>query len=204
MVSLLTQLRFGHEGTRRRAFYHPLVKEWQDMTTLAILDTDWALRSVIRSAPKSLWDEMFLRHERERDELLRWENRSLKRSASTETIRVGGGGADPVDTDSSAASDSEHSSVESSRSKGKRRKVEEDPYDGSSSDYDTAGSDYAFSELDVVQFDGRTPSPAPSDLSAESVPPSPAPSDWSVESHPLSPVSSAGEWEVLDSYGVDE
>ncbi|KAF8185503.1 hypothetical protein K438DRAFT_1973813 [Mycena galopus ATCC 62051] len=91
MTSLLTQLRFGHEGIRRRSFYNPLIQEWQDVTTLAMLDTDWLMRGVYhKPAPKSLLDEMFLRHERERDELLRWDDdqNTLKRSASMETLHA--------------------------------------------------------------------------------------------------------------------
>ena len=43
-------------------------------------------------APTSLWEEVFERHQREREELLRWEDKnnpsaSLKRTASSETIK---------------------------------------------------------------------------------------------------------------------
>jgi hypothetical protein len=46
--------------------------------------------SRLKSAPKNLWDEMFARHAREREELLRWEDRRQiwKRASSTETVRV--------------------------------------------------------------------------------------------------------------------
>ncbi|KAK1226857.1 hypothetical protein PQX77_010161 [Marasmius sp. AFHP31] len=95
-MNLFTQLQFGHEGTRRRCFYS--FGEWKDITCLGILNTDWVMRSHFGTAPKSLWDEMFLRHDRERDELMRWEARKefggtiLHRTSSMETIRDGKAG----------------------------------------------------------------------------------------------------------------
>ena len=81
---------FIHEGTRRRAFFSPLEHEWKDATYMAILDTDWVMRNVraFHPAPKSLWDALFARHQREREELLRWEAKAmLKRTSSMVTIR---------------------------------------------------------------------------------------------------------------------
>lgn len=48
------------------------------------------MRSFLKPAPKNLWDEMFLRHAREREELLRWDDRQqrLNRTSSMETVRV--------------------------------------------------------------------------------------------------------------------
>ncbi|KAF7323938.1 Spermidine n1-acetyltransferase [Mycena kentingensis (nom. inval.)] len=71
MMTLLTQMSFGHEGTARRR-------------------TDWAMRALWKPAPKSLWDELLLRHDREVDELLRYEEkrRVLLRSSSMETVRA--------------------------------------------------------------------------------------------------------------------
>jgi hypothetical protein len=90
---------FGHEGTRRRAHFSPTDGSWKDVTYLAMLDTEWVMRGFFRPAPKSLWDELFARHERERQELLRWEDNraNLKRSSSMETVRLnaGGSGAGP-------------------------------------------------------------------------------------------------------------
>ncbi|KAK0482248.1 hypothetical protein IW261DRAFT_1025507 [Armillaria novae-zelandiae] len=93
-LKLFTRERFGHEGTRRGAFFSPLEHEWKDTTTMAMLDVEWVIRSSLRGAPPTLWDEMFLRHERERDILLRWEQsgieeerRLLRRTSSMETIR---------------------------------------------------------------------------------------------------------------------
>jgi hypothetical protein len=57
------------------------------VTYLAILETEWLMRSYLKPAPKNLWDEMFARHAREREELLRWDER-MKRTSSMETVRV--------------------------------------------------------------------------------------------------------------------
>lgn len=98
---------FGHEGTRRRAFRSPYTLEFRDVTYLGVLATDWATRQFLLQgravdgihslcgfsiAPTSLWEEMFERHQREREELLRWDDgenpsRRLKRSMSSETIK---------------------------------------------------------------------------------------------------------------------
>ncbi|PBK70756.1 hypothetical protein ARMSODRAFT_91582 [Armillaria solidipes] len=93
-LKLFTRERFCHEGTRRSAFFSPLEQEWKDTTSMAMIDTEWVIRSSLRGAPPTLWDEMFLRHERERDVLLRWEQsgkeeerRLLKRTSSMETVR---------------------------------------------------------------------------------------------------------------------
>jgi hypothetical protein len=57
------------------------------------------MRSYLKLAPKSKWDEMFARHTREREDLLRWDDRRqvLKRPSSAETVRV-------LDTSSKRAS----------------------------------------------------------------------------------------------------
>ncbi|KAK0445971.1 uncharacterized protein EV420DRAFT_1276927 [Desarmillaria tabescens] len=97
-LKLFTRERFSHEGTRRSAFFSPLEQEWKDTTSMAMIDTEWVIRSSLPGAPPTLWDEMFLRHERERDTLLRWEQigreeerRLLKKTSSMETIRYDAG-----------------------------------------------------------------------------------------------------------------
>jgi hypothetical protein len=67
-----------------------------------MLDTDWTISPFLTRAPKSLWDELFARHERERQELLRWEEKKAKlnRTASMETVRVL---ADAIPGDSGAS-----------------------------------------------------------------------------------------------------
>ncbi|KAJ7755333.1 hypothetical protein DFH07DRAFT_821857 [Mycena maculata] len=188
MVSLLTRLRFGHEGTKRRGFFNPLISEWQDVTTLAILDTDWAMRTFFKPAPKSLWDELFLRHERERDELLRWEETQnrLNRSSSMETLRAVtlGTDRDPSDSDASGTS--------SSKNKGKKRAIADrrDPYDGSSSDADSDFDDVRFVRRHIEDDDWRSgaSSPTPSNASVNSVPRSVTTTG-----------SAASDWDMLDS-----
>ncbi|KAJ3556210.1 hypothetical protein NP233_g12032 [Leucocoprinus birnbaumii] len=160
-LTLFTRMGFSHEGTRRQGFYCPLTTEWRDVTTLALLVTDWFIhlrdRDGFQSAPKSLWDALFMRHQREREELLRWEDRRPRRSSSLETLR--GGAATPVplrpqeldasdSDDVEAASEGELSSVERQKRKrsenggnGLPAKVR-DAYDASSSenesDYESA------------------------------------------------------------------
>jgi hypothetical protein len=59
-----------------------------------MLDTDWiydqnnGMDSRVRLRPKSLWEEVFARHQKECDDLVTLEERAgLKRSSSIETIR---------------------------------------------------------------------------------------------------------------------
>lgn len=91
---------FAHEGTKRRAVYQPegegMAGMWKDVTYLAMLDTEWVLKSTWIRANSALeppvasaWDEMFTRHAREREELLRWEEKHgrVRRTSSTETLR---------------------------------------------------------------------------------------------------------------------
>lgn len=146
---------FSHEGTRRQAFRCPLTEEWKDVTTLALLVTDWFMhvrdrRNNFRPAPKSLWDALFMRHQQECEELLRWEDKRLYRTSSLETIREGA--ATPVpsfhcETDTSDAEAASPSGCE--RSGRPKRKLFEigngkasgsDAYDASSSEYE---SEYA-------------------------------------------------------------
>ncbi|KAJ7151186.1 hypothetical protein C8R46DRAFT_1123501 [Mycena filopes] len=199
MISLLTQQRFGHEGTKRRSFFNPLMGEWQDVTTLAILDTDWAMRTYYKPAPKSLWDELFLRHERERDELLRWEEsneRLLRRTTgSTATLR----GAPPSEAPSAteSESESESSSASKGKGKGKTRMLRRDPYDGESSS--DAESDFGGGGF-VRRYDfddGRVGSPTPSNISfVGSPPPGSVSSASSIGSPPRS--VSGSEWDMMD------
>ncbi|KAJ6571687.1 hypothetical protein B0H19DRAFT_1130709 [Mycena capillaripes] len=211
MISLLTQQRFGHEGTRRRAFFNPMIGEWQDVTILAILDTDWAMRGFYKPAPKSLWDELFLRHERERDELLRWEEHlnRLKRTASMETIR-----APEPDLDSDAASaasrspsvasrSSSVSSRSSSVSKGKGKKrlapLEWNPaYDGSGSDLEDELNPLFVRRRyspDAESHRSGAASPTLSEISLESVPRSVI----SIRSTASAPSDSGSDWDLMES-----
>jgi hypothetical protein len=83
-----------HEGNKRRAVFSITDGRWKDVTFFAQLDTEWMMRAFFTPAPKNLWDEMFDRHEKERQDLLQWEDMrtKLKRSASMETVRRGAKG----------------------------------------------------------------------------------------------------------------
>ena len=136
---LFTQMGFVHEGIRRRSVYvqdaGQTGGEWRDVTCFALLETEWLMRSYFKPAPKNLWEEMFARHTREREELLRWDEREngIKRTSSTETIRLFGIAAS--ETASVSADESDTSSIvggESSVSSSKRRKIEVDPFEDQS------------------------------------------------------------------------
>ena len=76
------------------------------MFYFAILATDWVLDiNNARPRPKTLWEDLLFCHQREREELLRMEEKTLKRSSSTETIR------DKAPIAPSIASTSETSSI---------------------------------------------------------------------------------------------
>lgn len=88
-LGLFMGLGFSHEGTSRRAVFYATaltddfpreaVGEWRDVINLAVLDMDWnwikELR-VPREVVKSRWDDLFARQERERQEMLRLEERA--------------------------------------------------------------------------------------------------------------------------------
>lgn len=87
---------FTHEGTRRRSVLKPerggVVGVWKDVTYFAMLDTEWALRGVLpRDTVPTLWDEMFARHTREREEMVKWDEKHnrIRKVSSTETLRDG-------------------------------------------------------------------------------------------------------------------
>ena len=112
--TLLTQLYalntsgFSREGIGRRGFFSPITHEWKDVFYFAILATDWALdNNHARPLPKTLWEDLLFCHQREREELLRMEEKTLKRSTSTETIRDNA----PITPSVASTSRSETSSV---------------------------------------------------------------------------------------------
>ncbi|KAH9855946.1 hypothetical protein C2E23DRAFT_694097, partial [Lenzites betulinus] len=86
--NLFAALGFSHEGVHRRAV-QGATGEWTDVGHMGVLDTTWQLRARICANPKSLWDELLERHQRELDEMLHFEERvsRLKRSSSMETVR---------------------------------------------------------------------------------------------------------------------
>ncbi|KAH7882370.1 hypothetical protein F5I97DRAFT_1909732, partial [Phlebopus sp. FC_14] len=94
-MRLFIGLGFTHEGTRRHSVSQQedqgIAGTWKDVTYLAMLDTDWVMRHAgkMRTERITLWSEMLDRHTRERDQVLKWEEkyRTLTKSASTETLR---------------------------------------------------------------------------------------------------------------------
>jgi RimJ/RimL family protein N-acetyltransferase len=91
-LELYTSTGFSREGIGRREFFSPVTHEWKDVFYFAILDTDWmydnhSVPSSGRPRPKTLWDDLLVCQQREREELLRMEEKTLKRSNSMETIR---------------------------------------------------------------------------------------------------------------------
>ncbi|KAJ7599202.1 hypothetical protein C8J56DRAFT_815578 [Mycena floridula] len=125
-LTMFTQLNFGHEGTRRRSYFSPVEQEWKDVTCLGLLDTDWVMRSYLKRAPISLWDELLSRHQKEREELLKWDKRAVReqkrliRSTSQETVRIL-----TYTTDSEADSVRADSPAYSQHSDKGKRKLEE-------------------------------------------------------------------------------
>lgn len=103
---------FSREGIGRREFFSPVSHEWKDVFYFAILDTDWLynssrVSSSVRPRPKTLWDDLLVCQQREREELLRMEEKTLKRSNSIETIRDNS----PIASSIASTSRSETSSV---------------------------------------------------------------------------------------------
>ncbi|KAG6836732.1 hypothetical protein H0H93_004138 [Arthromyces matolae] len=91
-ICFFTQMRFDHEGTRRRGFYSAMEGMYKDVTYMGIVDTDWVLRKskegvgrVRHPASQSLWDELLLRHQREREELLAWEDNMVQYGSRAQT-----------------------------------------------------------------------------------------------------------------------
>ncbi|KAH7098639.1 hypothetical protein BKA62DRAFT_712339, partial [Auriculariales sp. MPI-PUGE-AT-0066] len=88
-ISKFVHLGFTHEGVRRRVVQHPKTGIWQDVTVLAMLDSEWLVRDSRAPPPKlTLWDDLFARHQREHEALKRMEGSGqLKRTRSMETVR---------------------------------------------------------------------------------------------------------------------
>jgi len=156
-----------------------------------MLDTDWVMRTSIsprfRVAPKSLWDELFARHQREREELLRWEERNypLKRSISMETVRniVAPSSVSTSASEDEAMADSESVVSATSRVKGKKRRIDVgDAYDASASESE--------GEPELV-------------TGARSPPPSYDPTEWlaQVRSHRSTSPASSQSGESIHSDG---
>ena len=90
--TVFTSLGFTFEGTRRRAIMSPTVAGgYRNVTVMAMLDTEWHVRACGEHGPRSVWDEMFVRHHKEQEDLIQWEERrrKLRRTGSMETVREG-------------------------------------------------------------------------------------------------------------------
>lgn len=143
---------------------------------MGLLCTDWALQQTSKSqmsAPKSLWDELFLRHQREREELLRWDDKRLKRTISTETIRETPNVVESrVETGTESESDAESVSRPLKNRKlasATARAMHRDSWDA----FNVSNSESESDAEDFVQAGStsrRSPSPASSESSAVSVP----------------------------------
>ncbi|KAI0776239.1 hypothetical protein BD413DRAFT_429946, partial [Trametes elegans] len=85
--SLFAALGFSHEGVHRRAVVGS-AGEWADVMHMGVLDTTWAIRTHVQANAKSLWDEIFERHQREREDLLRFDERQgrLRKTSSMELV----------------------------------------------------------------------------------------------------------------------
>ncbi|EJD43154.1 hypothetical protein AURDEDRAFT_145564 [Auricularia subglabra TFB-10046 SS5] len=68
-LATFLRLGFAHEGVRRAAALVPTTQAWADVSVLAMLDMDWHMRAYARPPPGGPWDEMFARHQREREKL---------------------------------------------------------------------------------------------------------------------------------------
>ncbi|KAF8157005.1 hypothetical protein B0H34DRAFT_480797 [Crassisporium funariophilum] len=131
--SMYSSAGFSQEGMRRSGFRSPITSEWKDVIYYAMLAREWVYDtngtgSCVRLRPNSLWGEVISRQQKERDELLRLEEKTLKRSSSTETIREKVSATTILDTESESSSDAVDSSPPSlASSRGwspKRRRVE--------------------------------------------------------------------------------
>lgn len=83
-LSTFLRLGFAHEGIRRRGAQLPATGAWADVSVLAMLDMDWHMRVHALPPPSGLWDEMFARHQREREKLVMLDS-GLERAMSAET-----------------------------------------------------------------------------------------------------------------------
>lgn len=91
LMKLFSHVGFSHEGTRRKALAGPDAV-YKDVTCMGMVDMDWRVWAVHAYAPKTLWDRLFDRQQREREEIMTDdgddEDRFLGKKASTETLRA--------------------------------------------------------------------------------------------------------------------
>jgi len=91
LMKLFSHVGFSHEGTRRKAQVGPDAI-YKDVTYMGMVDLDWRVWGVHNHTPRTLWDRLFDRQQREREEILvddgDDEDRFLGKKASTETLRA--------------------------------------------------------------------------------------------------------------------
>jgi len=91
LMKLFSHVGLSHEGTRRKAQVGPDAI-YKDVTYMGMVDMDWRVWATHSHFPKTLWDRLFDRQQREREEILADdgddEDRFLGRKASTETLRA--------------------------------------------------------------------------------------------------------------------
>ena len=90
LMKLFSHVGFSHEGTRRKAQVGPDAV-YKDVTYMGMVDMDWRLWAMHSDIPRTLWDRLFDRQQREREEIMTDdgddEDRFLGRKPSTETLR---------------------------------------------------------------------------------------------------------------------
>jgi len=91
LMKLFSHVGFAHEGTRRKAKVGADAV-YKDVTYMGMVDMDWRVWAMHSYAPRTLWDRLFDRQQREREEILTDdgddEDRLLGKKASTETLRA--------------------------------------------------------------------------------------------------------------------
>ncbi|KAM6492431.1 Acyl-CoA N-acyltransferase [Amanita muscaria] len=84
---LFTSTGFEQEGIRRHSYFNIFENEYQDIAYMAILDIEWLTKP--KRTQASPWDELLNRHDKERQMILRWEERTNGGdSDDTKTIRA--------------------------------------------------------------------------------------------------------------------
>lgn len=137
LMKLFSHVGFSHEGTRRKALAGPDAI-YRDVTYMGMVDMDWRIWGTHTHTPRTLWDRLFDRQQREREEILTHdgddEDRFVGKKASTETLRanvveyarsakstttgsiVGGSGSNPFSSSNSGPLSSDWDKFEDAKS----------------------------------------------------------------------------------------
>jgi len=91
LMKLFSHVGLSHEGTRRKAQVGPDAI-YKDVTCMGMVDMDWRLWAGHSITPRTLWDRLFDRQQREQEEIMvddgDDEDRFLGRKGSTETLKA--------------------------------------------------------------------------------------------------------------------